>query len=299
MHSYSSGDWEISKEYDDDLINRNLKTIDIIAPSYILYHFYTKMERGCYADAKDLADKLSDIGNVYEHEYSIVSKYFANAPFLKKYRKLREALIEVNKGINFTNKTAFTLFLFALYSTKARIQMMMGDIQEAENTLQYANEIKSEIFPPPFLLRHFLRSHFAIDLYQLEQSIKTGNASDIAKNKMNALKAAKKAVKNSRKVVFDQIETYKLMGVYFWLINKQKKALKWWSRSISEGERLEGRELSRTYFEVGKRLLQSNSKHKELNNITAEEYLEKARTLFKEMDLQWDLDELDKVMAER
>ena len=56
-------------------------------------------------------------------------------------------------------------------------------------------------------------------------------------------------------------------------------------------------DLSRTYFEVGKHLLEPNSNYKELNGITAEEYLDKARIMFKEMDLQWDLDELDKVMA--
>ena len=54
-------------------------------------------------------------------------------------------------------------------------------------------------------------------------------------------------------------------------------------------------ELSRTYFEVGKRLLEPKSKFKELNGITAEEYLEKARSMFKEMDLQWGLDELEKI----
>jgi hypothetical protein len=88
------------------------------------------------------------------------------------------------------------------------------------------------------------------------------------------------------------------MGEYHWLIGKQNKALKWWDRAIKKGEELGARpDLSRTYFEVGKRLLEPDSKHKELNGITAEEYLEKARTLFEEMDLQWDLDELDKVMA--
>jgi hypothetical protein len=54
-------------------------------------------------------------------------------------------------------------------------------------------------------------------------------------------------------------------------------------------------ELSRTYFEVGKRLLEPTSKYKELDDIKAEEYLEKARKMFKEMDLQWDLDELEKL----
>lgn len=32
-----------------------------------------------------------------------------------------------------------------------------------------------------------------------------------------------------------------------------------------------------------------------LNGIKAEAYLEKARGLFEEMDLQWDLDQLDQV----
>ena len=86
------------------------------------------------------------------------------------------------------------------------------------------------------------------------------------------------------------------MGVYYWITKRQKKALKWWSRSIKEGEHLGARlDLSRTYFEVGKRLLEEDSKHKVLNGIKAEEYLEKARVLFEEMGLQWDLDELSKV----
>ena len=34
-----------------------------------------------------------------------------------------------------------------------------------------------------------------------------------------------------------------------------------------------------------------------MNGISAERYLEKARTMFEEMDLQRDLDELDKIEA--
>jgi len=88
------------------------------------------------------------------------------------------------------------------------------------------------------------------------------------------------------------------MGIYHWLINKQKKALKWWSKSVAEGERLEARlELSRTYFEIGKRRLEPESKFKSLDGIKTEEYLENARTMFEGLDFQYDLDELDKVRA--
>ena len=102
----------------------------------------------------------------------------------------------------------------------------------------------------------------------------------------------------SRKASQHRTESYKLTGVYYWIINKQRNALKWWRKAIEEGERLGARlELSRSYFEVGKRLLEAESKHKTLNGIKAEEYLEKARVLFEEVDLQWDLDELSQVAS--
>ena len=94
----------------------------------------------------------------------------------------------------------------------------------------------------------------------------------------------------------NRVDSYRLRGVYYWLINKQKNALKWWQRAIQEGEHLGARiELSRSYLEIGKRLLEPGSKYKQLSGIKAEEYLEKARALFEEMDLQRDLDELDRV----
>jgi len=46
---------------------------------------------------------------------------------------------------------------------------------------------------------------------------------------------------------------------------------------------------------VGKRLLEPKSKYKELDGIKAGEYLEKARVMFEEMDLQGDLDDLEKL----
>ncbi len=80
------------------------------------------------------------------------------------------------------------------------------------------------------------------------------------------------------------------------MINKQKKALKWWHKAIEEGERLGARvELSRTCFEVGKRLLEPKSRYGMLDGIRADDFLQRAGMLFEEMGLQWDLDELSRV----
>ena len=89
------------------------------------------------------------------------------------------------------------------------------------------------------------------------------------------------------------------MGLYYWLIGNQGKALKWWEKTTQEGERLGAKpDLSRTYLEVGKRLLEPQSKYKKLNGIEAKGYLEKARILFEEMSLERDLDDLDRLKAD-
>ncbi|MCX5863081.1 MAG: hypothetical protein NTW27_13295 [Deltaproteobacteria bacterium] len=52
-------------------------------------------------------------------------------------------------------------------------------------------------------------------------------------------------------------------------------------------------------MEVGKRLLELHSKYRELNGITATAYLDKAETMFREMDLECDLEQLERVRRTR
>jgi hypothetical protein len=51
--------------------------------------------------------------------------------------------------------------------------------------------------------------------------------------------------------------------------------------------------------EIGKRLSKPNSPYKELNGISAVQYLNKAKTMFEKMNLQWDLEQLEHVIAGR
>ena len=84
-----------------------------------------------------------------------------------------------------------------------------------------------------------------------------------------------------------------MMGDYFWLNQNAKQALKWWRKSIREGQRLGARlELARTYFEVGRRLLDDRSPYASLDGTEAPAYLKKARTAFESMGLERDLDKL-------
>ena len=125
------------------------------------------------------------------------------------------------------------------------------------------------------------------------------DAMEIIQSRKKARRSGKAAVKNSMKFAGDRTEVFKLMGVYYWIIGKQKKALIWWNKSINVGEQLGAHpELARTYMEVGKRLREQKSKYEQLNGIQAEEYLGKARALFQEMELEWDLEQLDKITGD-
>jgi hypothetical protein len=78
-----------------------------------------------------------------------------------------------------------------------------------------------------------------------------------------------------------------LAGLYFWLAGRQDKAIRWWQKSIEEGEHLKARvELSRTYTEIGKRFFEKMGTYEGLNEGIAREYLVKARMIFEDLDLQ-------------
>ena len=78
-------------------------------------------------------------------------------------------------------------------------------------------------------------------------------------------------------------------------IGNHKAAYKAFNKTIKIGEKLKAKlELSRTYFETGKFLSDPKTNYNELNGHSASHYLEKAKSMFEEMDLQWDLEEYRK-----
>jgi hypothetical protein len=132
-------------------------------------------------------------------------------------------------------------------------------------------------------------------LHRLENAVKTGDTS-YGKCVQEARLWGKDSLKVSKKLNRDRMEAKRHMGTFHWLTGKKRDALKWWRLSIDTGEAFNMKpELSRTYFEIGKRLSEPNSPYRELNGISAAEYLNKAKTMFEEMDLQWDLEQLEHV----
>ena len=297
IHNYLNGYWNAIKNYDDDLVNKSLENGEIYdAVLHLYWHGFVCIYQGNFDITESIVNKLNDIYEVYEHDISKHLNHELNINLLIERREFNSALNEVNSGIEF-GKSADKYHLIEIYSCQAWIYILLGNIDAAETSLKQAEKFKNEaVAPVPFQLSSYRRSQLEYALYRLRQATNDGHKAGISKLRKSVVKSSKSMLKATKKVAQHRTEAYKLQGVYCWLIKNPDKALKWWQKAIEEGEQLGARlELSRTYFEIGRRLLDPKCKFKELKGVKAEEYLEKARSMFKEMDLKWDLDEIEKL----
>ena len=295
--NYFEGNWGNIRNWVDDLANKNLRIGEIFsAAQYLYWYGLLSIYRGSPDFAKSMVKELNEIVDVYDNEFARILKYELNTNLLMEYRRLNEAQREVKEAIHFAQKAGLGIFLFDLFSYEVWINILMGDIEQAERSLQRANEIRPKENATPVELISLYRSQLEYHLYRLKEAIRNGDQQGSIGFGQQAAKSSRRLLRVSRKAAQHRTESYKLTGVYYWLTKKQKKALKWWHKAVEEGEHLGARlELSRAYFEIGKRLLEPNSKYGMLDGIKAEDYLERARMLFEDMDLQWDLDELSRV----
>jgi hypothetical protein len=213
-------------------------------------------------------------------------------------RNAHEALADSEQGILYSQKKAIEIYEIMFLGFKSEAQQIDRKMDEAGASLARANELyknQSSMVISVFLAP-YISARFMFRIEELNQATHSKASPDLSLIQKQAYSAGKEALKVMRKYAPYRTKIYRLMGIYKWLIGKQGKAITWWRRSIKEGKRLGAYpDLSRTYFEVGKRLLEPNSQYNQLDGINAKGYFEKAKVMFEDMNLQWDLEELEKV----
>lgn len=298
MHDYATGNWGERHGYDEYLVDRNLR-----AGRTVLVSYYTANccviagEQGNFGLAQICIDKLHSIDEDYESDEARGQGFAVETRLLLKNRRLSDALEVADKGIAFAGEVGHNFRFLFISAMEANIHLLLEDISKAEISLRRAREAAGhEGRIAPLYLSNLLLSQFLFDLHSLDESINSNDKQEISKFRKKTYDSGNAVLKNTMKYALDKTEAFRLLGLYYWLTRNQKKALKWWGRSIEAGEQLGARpELARSYMEIGKRLLERGSEYRELNGIDADEYLGRARTLFEEMDLEWDLSQLNNI----
>ncbi len=295
---WNSGGWKELHEYDRNLIKSGIEIGEFwFVTTFIWVYAFIKIDMGEFDLVHELIAKLVEIWETYEYEIARIYECQLKMDLSLKTRDVVKAAQWADTGISFAIEKGQELHQLYMLGGKALSQIMLQDFHGATESLLLANEIleQKDYITPCYLTSGYL-GQFLYDLNQLHNAIYSDNQTNIPKLKKKIARSGKIAKNNANKYAIGRTEFFRMQGQYFWLINKQRKALKCWGKSIKEGAQLSARvELARTYMEIGNHLLKPESKFKTLNKINAETYLEKARLLFNEMNLNWDLDKLDQL----
>lgn len=288
-----SGNWRRELIYDETVINDNLKRGELYTvPGYLFLGGMIKTEQGSFEAVKPHIDKLDEISDTFANDQALLFKYTLNSRYLLKRRQLFKALEEVEAGIALADSAARKPDLMNFNGLKANIQILLGETDRAEKTVNLAAGLADRYkLAAPLHTGSFQLSRFLLHLCKLEKSTGENNKTAAKKLRREARRSGKELLKTVAKNAAYRTEALRLTGTFHWLAGEQKKALSYWGQSISSGEQLGDRpELGRTYVEVGQRLQEKKSKFKELSGISAKEYRQRAWYFFKEMNLEWDLD---------
>jgi len=292
-----SGNWSEAGEYNEDLVRENLKIGEMFyTTSYIMTCGGMSVEKGQAEKTAGFARAIFDIADKYEHEYAWAAYFWFNTQFLMKWRRIKEAKLEADKGIDYTRKTGFSPFCFSLQAFRARIHVFQGEYDEAAQILEYLSEYKTDINLTPYQISTFLICRFMLDIRLMETALNRRDQVEFKRLQKHTRQSQRKTLRMQKKTHTDKMETLYLTGTYFWLSSKYKKAFAWWERAIALGKKLQADlELSRTYMEIGRRLLETSSRYDKLGRVSADQYLDKADDMFRKMDLQWDLEQLGRI----
>jgi hypothetical protein len=297
-----AGKWDEIKEYSEPLVEENLKIGEIWHVIVYLYKFgMLSTNQGKFSEADYYIQKCREIGDTYDYPYARQAFFIMGAGLDNIKSKFHDALISSNEGVNNGKKFGMEPYLLGSLGTRAFAQAHLKDVDGARESLSWAADIvHKQGYIPPVIDGARVTSQIYFDLEMIEETIKGNEKKPTRGLRKKTYESVKKGLKIGKQVAFSKVFFLNSAGRYFWIVDNQAKAIKYWRSAIEEGKRLDTRpDLARTYMEIGKRLLEGKSRYRELNGVPASEYLEMAREMFEEMDLQWDLDELDRIVSYR
>jgi len=263
--------------------------------AYLMFSSYLHIEQGNKSRINQILNRFIETSETLENIHARVQYYRMASIASWKFRKIDELFELASKGMEMIEKTGHFAILMLVQCTKANAHSVCNEIEEAKELLMKAEKIATGKKRGVIFYSTYLLAKCHLEKVQIEQLKKTKKLQ--RKDCKSFRKTSHEAVKYSKMYAGNLIEAYRLRAISLYFSGKYTKALKYFKKSIAFGETSGGKlELSRSFFELGKFLSDPKTKKKKLNGLAGNEYLEKARQLFIEMDLKYDLAELENFM---
>jgi len=259
--------------------------------NYLLFCGFQFMEMGMKDRTIDMVNRLERLGDDFNMNLATAQYFRLFSVMSFKYRMLDENISLAEKGISFTSKTGHSNMLSMIILMKAASLALKGEIDKAKSTFWEGEKLAMErkIIKIWYSATYLTRCY--IELEELKR-----NPLDAVLRK-SIVKTGEKSIKASKKVINNLIESHRLTGAIHCVLGNFRKAIQHFQKSMELAEKTGAKlELSRIFFETGKCLYKSNNNIQTVKGLNGKEYLEKARLLFIEMKLDYDLTELERFM---
>jgi tetratricopeptide (TPR) repeat protein len=234
---------------------------------------------------------LTDLSDAFDNIFTFAQYHRLKITYLTKFRKIDEIIKASEEANTFIMKSNNLIVLFMIYSCRAMAFTFQSKLSVARTNLIAAEKLV-KILKIPVVVTQYLISMSYIEIAEIAAS------ETHLQKKKTLVKATKQLIKQSQKARANLTEAYRLHAIACWILNKPATAVKNFKRSIEAGTSYGGNlELARTYFETGKFLRDPQNKKERLNGMNGTECLLKAKSMFDEMNLQWDLADYEKYMG--
>jgi hypothetical protein len=285
LHHYLVGNWSEAFVIEDELVQKSLRyglLWDV--NTYLGLLCERHIHRGELDQAIGVQAKLREIADVYRLDFARSNEVAMSAWILLQQRRLHEALAAVD--VYYQSRDEEMLNLLAL-GTKAKIQLLLGDRTAADATLARAHDLMDRAVPIPPYYQTFARTaQLTRDISLLEDAIAQGNGTGAAGLRKRAHRSQRVLLRLVSKVAWERVEAFRLAGHLAWITGDYPRALRWFAKSVAEGEKLGARpELARTYMEIGTRLSARADGPEQLGGRDGASYLESARQAFATLGL--------------
>jgi class 3 adenylate cyclase/tetratricopeptide (TPR) repeat protein len=258
---------------------------------YYLYCGFNMTEWGNEKIALHSLNRIEEVFEVFENNYTIVQWHRLKGYCSIKFRKLEELIKTSDESVSLALKTGNALTLLMIYCFRSMAFSFRKEPAEAKANLAEAEKLIKDLKAPLAIIHYQIAKSYieiaGITDHQAEAGIRSA-----------LLKTTRDIIKHSQKARANLTEAYRLRAIAYRLLNRPSGAARNFKRSIQSGTSYGGNlELSRTYFEIGKFLRDPKNKKERLNGMNGTECLLKAKTMFEQMNLQWDLAEYEKYVG--
>ncbi len=301
MVCWLSGDLDKIEKLDTELILKASKKGELQqSTNYNAYTTAIASYKGDFAFAKAINSSLMELAVSYDYDLAKLTAHWQKAFWFIQKGDLNNSIKHSKKSIELARIQGRELYEFSSLSKLAEAYIIMENIKDAQKTIYKAESIKKRHKSISYAhMWSYYITKISLKNEILKKQITLNNKPAIEKLEKDALESSREIFNAIKNFELLHQPIFKLTGDLYWIIDRQKKALNCWGESIKLGKRFSTRpDLARTYFLVGKNLSSPQSRYKQLNGITAPEYLEKAKAMFEEMNLDWDLNELQKQTLE-